>query len=209
MRGRVVVAPLAGTPRLVAGVDCAFSADRLRIVACAVVWDRIEATVVETAFADRPLDAPYVPGYLSFREGPCVLDALGRLRAPWGLALFDAHGLAHPRRCGLATHVGVTLDRPAAGVAKSRLVGEHDVPGDRRGDAVPLLDAGEVIGRVLRTRAGVKPLYVSVGHRCDLDGACAAVLACLGRCRLPEPTRQADRLVAVEKRRLDAGRPGR
>ena len=115
--------------------------------------------------------------------------------------------MAHPRRCGLACHVGVERDSPAVGCAKSRLVGVHDDPGDAVGDAANLADKGERIGLVLRTRPGVEPLFISVGHRCDLDTAAALVLACRGRFRLPEPTRQADRLVARLKRgeRIDLG----
>jgi deoxyribonuclease V len=152
--------------------------------------------------AVRPLRLPYVPGLLSFREDPAVLAALRRLRATPDVLLYDGHGLAHPRRFGVACHIGLIVDRPAIGCAKSRLVGMHREPGWRRGSAAPLLDGGEVIGSVLRTRDGVRPVFVSVGHRIDLRTARRIVLACALRHRLPEPTRLADQLVGAAKRAL-------
>lgn len=164
------------------------------------MYDRHERRVVEVAGARRPVEVPYLPGFLSFREGPAVVEAIGKLEHPFGAVMFDGQGYAHPRRCGLAVHVGVTLGVPSVGVAKSRLIGTHAEPGGAVGDAAPLLDRGEVVGVVLRTRAGVKPLYVSVGHRADLASATALTLACLTKYRVPEPTRQADLEVARIKR---------
>jgi deoxyribonuclease V len=137
---------------------------------------------------------PYVPGYLSFREIPAVLAVLERLSVRPDLVLCDGQGIAHPRRFGLASHIGVLTGLPTVGVAKSRLVGTHGEPGRERGDWVPLMDKDEIIGAVLRTRAGVKPIYVSIGHRVALETAIAFVLACTTRYRLPETTRAADRL---------------
>ncbi len=137
---------------------------------------------------------PYVPGYLSFREIPAVLAVLERLTVRPDVILCDGQGIAHPRRCGLASHLGVVSGLPTIGVAKSRLVGDHDEPGLNRGDWVPLMDKGEIIGAVLRTRTGVKPIYVSIGHRVGLETAIRLVLACTPRFRLPETTRAADRL---------------
>ena len=202
LRARLVVAPLDPLPRFVAGVDCAFTKDKQAVLSVAVVYDREAEAVVEVAEATRPCEVPYVPGYLSFREGPAVTAALQGLKRGFGAVLFDGQGLAHPRRCGLATHVGVELGLVSVGVAKSRLTGTHADPGPRRGERADLFDQDEVIGTVLRTRDNVKPLYVSVGNRVDLDSAARLVLACGARYRLPEPTRQADRLVAVMKRRL-------
>jgi deoxyribonuclease V len=147
----------------------------------------------------RRVAFPYVPGLLSFREIPVVLDALGKLRHPPDLLLCDGQGYAHPRRFGLACHLGVLTGIPAIGVAKSRLIGEYAEPGSNKGDWSPLMDGGEVIGAVLRTRDNVNPVYVSVGHRIELDAAQRIVLACATRYRLPEPTRLADRLVAHVK----------
>jgi deoxyribonuclease V len=142
-----------------------------------------------------------VPGYLSFREAPALLAALGRLHRAPDVILCDGQGLAHPRRFGLACHLGVLLDVPTIGVAKSRLIGTHDEPAPRRGARTPLRDAGETIGAVLRTRAGVRPVYVSVGHRVSLETAIAIVLGCAPRFRVPEPVRRADGLASRRARR--------
>jgi deoxyribonuclease V len=197
---RVRVVPLRPLPRLVAAADCAFSTDGRRAFAVALVWDRLTNQVVDQTRVVRPLDVPYLPGFLSFREGPAILDAITRLQAEWEVVCFDGHGLAHPRRCGLATHLGVLLDRPAVGFAKSRLVGSHDQVPRRRGQRTPLHVGDEVVGAVLCTRDNVRPIYVSVGNLADLDSACELALACGGRYRIPEPTRLADRLVADLKR---------
>ena len=205
LRSRLVVAPLDPLPRFVAGVDCAFTRDKKHVLAAAVVYDREGQRIVETRTARRAVEVPYIPGYLSFREGPAVLEAVGKLAHPFGAVCFDGQGYAHPRRCGLAVHVGVQLDVPSVGVAKSRLVGLFNEPGNAAGDASPLTDGGEVIGCVLRTRANVKPLFVSVGHRVDLDSARRLVMACRTKYRLPEPTRQADAAVGRLKRSLPGG----
>ena len=197
----MVVRPLEPLPRFVAGVDCAFTRDKKTVLSVAVVYDREAAEVVEVSEAARPCEVPYVPGFLSFREGPAVTAAIGGLKSDFAAVLFDGQGVAHPRRCGLATHVGVELGLTSVGVAKSRLTGTHDEPGRRRGERAELFDGEELIGTVLRTRDGVRPLYVSVGNNVDLDSAAALVLACGNGYRLPEPTRQADRLVAVLKSR--------
>lgn len=192
--------PLKGVPRFVAGVDAAFSPDDRHCIGAAVVWDMRERKVVEQHVAQRPLTFPYVPGLLSFREGPAVLAALRKVHTPPEVILYDGHGLAHPRRFGIACHLGIILDLPTIGCAKSRLIGAHGEPGARRGSAVPLVDEGEVVGSVLRTQDGVSPVFVSVGHRVDLPGARRVVLACAVRYRLPEPLRLADRIVAAAKR---------
>ncbi len=181
--------------RLVAGVDVSVKDDRSR---AAVVVLRFPALdVVETVTAERPTTFPYVPGLLSFREGAVILDALGGLTSTPDAFLFDGQGTIHPRRLGIACHIGLFLDAPAVGCAKSLLVGHHaTLPADK-GAWVPLLDRGEVIGAALRTRANVKPVYVSVGHRAALDDARALVLACATRCRLPEPLRAAHKAAAL------------
>lgn len=186
--------------RLIAGLDAAFSRDGERCIAGVVLWDREESRVVEERLAHRPLVFPYVPGLLSFREAPALLAALRKLRARPDALMCDGQGLAHPRRFGIACHIGVLAGLPTLGCAKSRLVGSHRPPGRRRGSRAPLVDGGEEIGAVLRTRDGVRPVYVSVGHRMDLDSAARLVLACAERHRLPEPTRLADRLVARARR---------
>jgi deoxyribonuclease V len=183
--------------RLVAGLDAAFAADRC--VAAAVVWDVVERRVVEEAVAWRRLRFPYVPGLLSFREAPALLAALRKLRTDPDALMCDGHGLAHPRRFGIACHVGVITGAPTIGCAKSLLVGSHGIPGPLRGSRVPLFDGEGRVGTVLRTQAGVRPVYVSVGHLIDLRSAEALVLRCATLFRLPEPIRLADRLVARVK----------
>lgn len=203
LRERIRFEPLDPLPRFVAGVDAAFGADGETVLSAAVVFDRTENRIVEVAHAVRPLEFPYIPGFLSFREGPAVLEAIGNLTHPFGAICFDGQGYAHPRRCGLASHMAVTLDVPGIGVAKARFIGTHAEPGAAAGDSVPLLDKDEQVGIVLRTKAKTKPLYVSVGHRVDLPSAAALVLACCTRYRIPEPTRQADIEVARLKRTLN------
>ncbi|HMA35214.1 MAG TPA: deoxyribonuclease V [Chloroflexia bacterium] len=175
--------------RTVAGVDVSYR-DVAR--AAVVVLARPGLERIDQSIALRPSTFPYVPGLFSFREAPAVLDALARLQRPPDLLICDGHGYAHPRRFGLACHLGVYLDRPCIGCAKSRLVGTHAAPGPNPGDWTPLVDDGETIGAVLRTKRETKPLYVSVGHRIDLAMAVAVVLDCLRGYRLPEPTRLAD-----------------
>lgn len=167
--------------------------------AAAVVWDSSERCLVEKRAARATCHFPYVPGYLSFRELPAVLAALRRVRHRVDVVMCDGQGIAHPRRLGLASHLGVVIDKPTLGCAKSRLVGTHETPGPARGSSVPLFDGQEVIGAVVRTRDGVRPVFVSVGHLMDLASSVDLVLACGGGYRIPEPTRLADQLVARYK----------
>ncbi len=188
----------SGTRRdlhLVAGADLAFSRDGADCIAGVVVWDVAGEEVIEQQVARKPVRFPYVPGLLSFREVPALLAALRKLRTAPDAFIFDGQGYAHPRRFGLACHAGVILNRPAVGCAKSRLIGEHDEPKSAAGSVSWLTDQGERIGAVVRTRDGVKPVYVSVGHCVSLAQAIRIVLACTTRFRLPEPTRLADQLV--------------
>ncbi len=196
LRSRVRPRPLPRRLRLVAGADCALLPDGRGIAAVAVVLSLPRLEVVDRAEAVAPLAFPYVPGLLSFREGPALLGALERLTVVPDAVLFDGQGLAHPRRCGLACHLGLFLDLPTAGCAKSRLTGTAGGPlGRRRGCRRALRDAGEVVGWALRTRDGVREVYASPGHLCDLAGAARLVLATGAGYRLPEPTRLADRAV--------------
>jgi deoxyribonuclease V len=192
---RVRAEPLAGPVRLVAGADLAFSPDGLRCLAGLVVYDLAARKVVEEALAWRPVCFPYVPGLLSFREIPAVLAAARRLKIVPDVFMFDGQGYAHPRRIGLASHAGLVLGRPAIGAAKSRLIGTHAEPPPEAGTYAPLEHRGEVIGAVLRTRADVRPIYVSAGHLVTLDDAIAVTMACVTRYRVPEPTRLAHQLV--------------
>jgi deoxyribonuclease V len=182
------------TVQTVAGVDVGFRGDIAR--AAVVVVALPDLTPVDSALAEVPVRFPYVPGFLALREGPAVLAAFDRLATWPDLILFDAQGLAHPRRLGLASHIGVLLDWPSIGCAKSRFIGTHDEPGNAVGDWVPLFDRGDTIGAVLRTRVGVKPLFVSIGHRVNLPTALEFVLSCTRGFRLPETTRLAHKLAS-------------
>ncbi|MFE3603175.1 endonuclease V [Streptomyces sp. NPDC059142] len=197
LRGRVVLdeaGPPPGTG-LVTGVDVAYDDERDIVAAAAVVLDAATLAVVDEATAVGRVAFPYVPGLLAFREIPTVLAALGALTAGPGLIVCDGYGRAHPRRFGLASHLGVVTGHPVIGVAKNPFTFTYARPGPRRGDSSPLLaDDGEEVGRALRTRAGVKPVFVSVGHRVDLATACAHTLRLAPDYRLPETTRRADAL---------------
>jgi len=197
LRGRVVRKDRIGAVRRVAGVDVGFEQDGRVTRAAVAVLDFPDLALVEQVVVRAATAFPYVPGLLSFREAPAVLAAFEGIRVAPDLILYDGQGIAHPRRFGIASHVGLLLDCPSIGVAKSRLVGEHRMPATRRGAWTPLRDAGEVIGAVLRTRAGVKPLYVSIGHRVSLETAVRWTLACVTRYRLPETTRWAHRLASA------------
>jgi deoxyribonuclease V len=204
LRGRVEPRDRFGRIRRVAGADVAFG--RGQAYAAVLVFSYPDLELVETAQAAAPLSFPYVPGLLSFREGPALLKAFAGITARLDLILFDAHGLAHPRRFGLASHLGVLLDRPAVGCAKSVLVGEWDAGalGQARGAWVPLMLEGERVGAAVRTREGAKPVFVSIGHRVSLRSAIRLALACCAGYRIPEPTRQADIAVARLKRERGA-----
>ncbi len=183
-----------GPVRTVCGIDVHYSADGKTAHAAAALLSFPALEPLEQASAERRVSFPYIPGLLSFRELPAALAALESLSTLPDLLLCDGQGIAHPRRCGLASHVGLLAGLPCIGVAKRRLIGEHRSPPAHRGAWTPLIDAGERIGAVLRSRKGVKPIYVSVGHRVSLETAVRYVMACTTRYRLPEPLRSAHRL---------------
>ena len=178
--------------RLIAGVDASISGHRVFAAAC--LYDFPSLDIVEEAVASRPLMFPYVPGFLSFREGPVVLDVLAALGRKPDLLLIDGQGIAHPRKLGLASHIGVLLDIPAIGCAKSRLIGNFREPGQGRGCRSQLTFNGQTVGAVVRTRTGVRPLFVSPGHLVDISGSVRFVLRTAPRFRIPEPLRRADTL---------------
>ncbi len=209
MRHRVVESDELGEVRRVAGADVSFDKRAPHLFAAVVVLDVASGEVIETASARADARFPYVPGYLSFRELPAVLAAFRRLRRLPDLIVADGHGRAHPRGFGLACHLGLWLDIPTIGCAKSRLVGEAREPGPRRGAHTALRHRGETIGEVLRTRSGVKPVYVSVGHRVSLPTARRWVLRLAPRFRLPEPVRAAHREVNRLRREASAKDAGR
>jgi len=199
LRERVVTRNDFGDIKTVAGVDVGFEKRGTVTRAAVVVLRFPELEPVDRALAKRPTRFPYVPGLLSFREIPAILDAIEQLRTAPDLLLCDGQGYAHPRRFGIACHLGLITGLPSIGVAKSRLIGEHGGLGENKGANTWLLHEGEVIGTLLRTRTRVSPLYVSVGHRIDLETSVKYVLACTTRFRLPETTRQAHRLASQMK----------
>lgn len=180
----------------VAGVDVGFEDNGATTRAAIAVLAFPSLRLETSAIARLPTRFPYVPGLLSFREVPAVLAAIEQQDSLPDLLLCDGQGIAHPRRLGIASHLGLLLDIPSIGVAKTRLIGQHDEVPNERGAWVPLRDGKETIGAVLRTRQGVKPLFVSPGHRIGLESAVAWVMACLTRYRLPETTRWAHRLAS-------------
>ncbi|MFD9702152.1 endonuclease V [Lentzea sp. NPDC059081] len=176
----------------VAGLDVGYRGDDTVTGVC-VVFDAKTLTVLDEVVVEDKTDFPYIPGLFAFREMPVLLTALGRLTVAPDLLVADGQGLAHPRRFGLACHLGVQTGIPSIGVAKNAM-GTFDQPGPERGSASDLVMDDEVVGRALRTQDGVKPVFVSVGHKIDLDRACAEVLRLAPRYRLPETTRRADTL---------------
>jgi len=220
---RVRFTPLKKTPQLVAGLDCALSKNDQKIIAAAVVlrtpnaikalWEPSELPdfeLIETTTASQKLTFPYIPGLLSFREAPVCIAAVEKLKKTPDVFIIDGQGIAHPRRLGLAAHLGLLFDKPTIGCAKSRLIGEFEPPPSKKGSYSlltipshePRVTSHEVIGAVLRTRTNVKPLFVSVGNKCTLKDAIKITLACTTRYRLPEPTRLAHQM--VNKLRLKA-----
>ena len=197
LAGEIVAEDRVGVVEQVAGIDVGFEEDNTITRAAVAVLHFPSLELENSSVARRPTGFPYIPGLLSFREGPAILDALGELEEPPDLLLFDGQGFAHPRRLGIASHIGLLTGIPSIGVAKSRLTGRPAAPlSEEKGAWQPLVDNGEVVGAVVRTRSYVKPLYVSVGHLISLDTAIEYVLACTTRYKLPETTRQAHRLAS-------------
>ena len=200
LRARVELDDRYQEIRTVAGADLAFDPVTQAAVAAVIVYQLPKLEPMERCFARRKLRFPYVPGLLSFRESPVLLAAFSRLEQEPDLILIDGHGLAHPRRFGIACHIGVLLDKPTIGCAKSVLVGEYEEPAARAGSISALVFQGERVGTVLRTREGVRPIFVSTGHRVSLPSATRLVRQCLDGFRIPKPTREADRYVRELRR---------
>jgi deoxyribonuclease V len=201
LRDKISFEPDFDEVSTVAGVDVGMAGDMARAAVVVLSYPSLEP--VEQRLAEVPIPMPYIPGFLSFREAPAILAACEDLEIEPDLFLFDGQGVAHPRRFGIASHVGVILDKPSIGCAKSRLCGTHNDPATECGSYTHLYDGDEIIGIVLRTRTGVSPVYVSVGHRIDLETAMEYVLGCCTRYRLPETTRYAHRAASGEQ--VDTG----
>ncbi len=205
LRHHVVVRPLERQPQIVAGVDVSIRENQARSAVVLLSWPDLQP--IEAVTAERPTTFPYVPGLLAFREGPVILAALEKLASSPDVLIFDAHGLAHPRRVGLAIHLGVLLDIPSVGCAKSRLCGEYTEPDQARGSWTHLCEGNDVVGAVVRTRDEVRPVFVSVGHRVNLPRAVSLVLGCAPRYRLPETTRWAHRVAGGQELPQPGSRP--
>lgn len=195
MQGDLAPRIVSGPPldlsrvRYVAGADVSTQGERGYAIVAVLSFPGL--SVVEVRGFEAPLEFPYVPGLLGFREVPLVVGALEQVKSNVDVIILDGHGLAHPRSLGLASHTGLFLDVPTVGCAKSRLVGEHQEPGREKGSVTDLVYRNKVVGKVVRTRTGVSPVYVSIGNRIDLEGAVDLVLACCTKYRLPETTRRA------------------
>jgi deoxyribonuclease V len=196
---KVQLFELRKQPKIVAGIDCAFSRDKKRIIACVVLLKLPDFELIETAIAKQKLTFPYIPGLLSFREAPACISAVKKLKHQPDAFLIDGQGIAHPRRFGLAAHLGLFFDKPTIGCAKSRLIGSFEEPAIEKGSFSLLKDGREVIGAVVRTRTNVKPVFVSVGNKCLLKDAIKITLVCTSRYRIPEPARLAHQLVSTLK----------
>jgi deoxyribonuclease V len=203
LASRVQLAGMLHSCRYVAGADVAYTRSDRQLVAAIVIWDRKHNQVIEQQVVRQPVSFPYVPGLLSFRESPGVLHVWQHLHRQPDLLMIDGHGYAHPRRFGIACHLGVLLDIPTIGCAKSRLIGKHDEVPDQVGAWVPLYDCEEIVGAVLRTRLHVRPIYVSIGHRLDLEQAIFWTMQCCRGYRVPEPTRLAHQLVSRARTQPD------
>jgi len=206
LRERVVLEDQFGEIRFVAGADLAFDPETETAFAGVIVYRFPALEEVERRSARLKLQFPYVPGLLSFREGPALAAVFARLRHEPDLILIDGHGRAHPRLFGIACHMGVLFDKPTIGCGKSLLVGEHEMPANPAGSIAPLWFKGEKVGEVLRTRDGVRPIYVTVGHRVSLATAVEHVKGCCDGYRIPKPTRQADHYVGELRREFQEKR---
>lgn len=196
-----------GDWKTLAAADVSFDRGGENLFAAVVVVEAGTFELLERVGVAAPARFPYVPGLLSFREAPALLEAFGRLKSSFDVVLCDGQGIAHPRRLGIASHLGLWLEKPTVGCAKSLLCGEYDEPGPDRGNRSPLVHKGDVIGSVLRTRSRVSPVFVSPGHLCDMDGAVGLVLATTTRYRLPIPTRMAHDYVNEVRRAANEGQP--
>lgn len=200
LRADVRVAPLAHSIKTIAGADISFNKFSRTVYAGLVVLALPSLDVIEEVCVVSETSFPYVPGLLSFREAPSVLEAWAKLKTEPDAVMFDGHGIAHPRRVGIASHVGLIIGRPTLGCAKSVLVGKYEEPERERGAWTEMIDKGETIGAALRTKTNVQPIFVSVGHMIDLAGAINLTLQCDGGYRQPEPTRRAHHLVNALRR---------
>ena len=203
LRWKVEIFPLRKAPNKIAGVDAAFFQDKVIGVACLYTYP--DTTFIEEVDSVTNVLFPYIPGFLSFREGPVIIKAINSLKNKPDVILFDGQGIAHPVGLGIATHIGVLLGIPTIGCAKSRLIGEYEEPGSQKGNWSFLRYKEKIVGAVLRTKDDVIPLFISPGHKIDLKHSIDIVLSCTRKYRIPEPLRRADFISKKIKRALSAG----
>jgi deoxyribonuclease V len=203
LKGKVKITPLKKSPKYIAGVDAAFFHNKVIGVAC--LYKYPDLILIEELYAVTEALLPYIPGFLSFREGPAIIKAIKSLKMKPDVILFDGQGIAHPRGLGIASHIGVLLDLPTIGCAKSRLIGEYRDPGSKKGNWSFLRYNGKIIGVVMRTKDNIRPLFVSPGNRIDLRGSLDIMLGCIRKYRIPEPLRRADFISKKIKRELSTG----
>ena len=200
LRSQIRIEPLTKTPQTIAGCDISFNKFEETVYAGIVVLDLETLETIEEAGVVSTAPFPYIPGLLSFREIPSLLEAWAKLKSEPDVVMFDGHGIAHPRRIGIASHGGLFLNRPTFGCGKSVLVGKYDEPAPERGSWSPMTHYKDIIGAALRTKNKVNPVYVSPGHLIDLETAVGLTLKCDGGYRIPEPTRRAHNLVNALRR---------
>lgn len=203
LQKKVTITPLTEKPKYIAGVDAAFQNNKIICAACLYMYP--EMLLIEETYVITKTLFPYIPGFLSFREGPAIIKALKGLSKKPDIILIDGQGIAHPKRLGIASHIGVLLNIPTIGCAKSRLIGTYKKPKPKKGNYSSLLYEEEIVGAVVRTKDNVKPLFVSPGYRIEVQDSMEIVLACSQKYRIPEPLRRADFISKKIKRELSAG----
>ncbi|MDI6800819.1 MAG: deoxyribonuclease V [Thermodesulfovibrionales bacterium] len=199
LRHKVKISPLSRQPKYIAAADAAFAGDKIIAAVCVYKYQSLE--YLDHEIVIRKIIFPYVPGFLTFREGPAIIEAIKRLKITPDVIIFDGQGIAHPKGLGIASHIGVLLDTPTIGCAKSRLIGTFKEPGKRKGEWSRLMHDGKTIGAVLRTRDNVRPVFVSPGHKMDLKTSVDMIIHCTGKYRIPLPQRCADMLTKEVKQR--------
>jgi deoxyribonuclease V len=202
LRNRIKLKDSFRKIRVIAGADVAFDKSSNQGYGGVIVYSFPELEEIERQGVIRPITFPYVPGLLAFREAPILLEAFSSLKTETDMILFDGQGIAHFRRMGIATHMGIVLNKPTIGCAKSRLIGRYKDPGEKVGSCAPLIHGEETVGMVLRTRKKVRPIFVSQGHKISLETSVEIVLKCSDGYRIPKPTREADRYVALLKKEI-------
>jgi deoxyribonuclease V len=201
LRGLITIENLSPDIDIIAGADVAYDNDNNSCIAACVIYSIKERKVIEEAYARQRINFPYIPGLLSFREVPVILEAFKRIRTDYDAALLDGQGFAHPRRFGLASHTGLWLGKPTIGCAKTKLIGTYSMPANNKGSFTFLYDNNEVIGAVVRTKKDVKPVFISIGTKVNLADAISTVMKCTTKYRIPEPIRYAHNLVNKLKRK--------